>query len=191
RDDLIANRLKKAVGVIVGQPIRCTDTGFGSTAKRRGRDNGAGDLLGPVYTIGVCGNGPDVRQSTERDRKSKQKLDIAPPTSFTADRDGGLAAREQHARGWYGLMVVPPLTRNARHDTRDLTRFTLDGIAQYDRDYVVSQRDLGRCKWRTLRITDEPRFAARKSRIARFWRLVTSGIEMENHRSRLGDAVSF
>jgi len=42
-------------------------------------------------------------------------------------------------------MIPHHLTRNASHDTCDLTRFALDGVAQNHGNDLVRQCDLSRC----------------------------------------------
>ena len=80
-DDLVAQRLEEAVAVVVGQARLGVDPARGGAGQGVGRDDGAGDLLGPVHAVGVAGQREHARQAVQLDGEREQELDIAPAAS--------------------------------------------------------------------------------------------------------------
>ena len=68
---------EKAIAAIIGRTVLGADAGTRSARPRVGTDNGAGDLLCTVDTIGVGHERMDAGQAVELDRNRQQEFDIA------------------------------------------------------------------------------------------------------------------
>jgi len=65
------------MAAIIGRTVLGADAGTRCTRPRVGIDNGSGDLLCTVDTVGVGHERMNAGQAVELDRKRQQELDIA------------------------------------------------------------------------------------------------------------------
>src|SRR6516162_4716257 len=94
--DEMAERGEKSVSVIIYERRLCRDAAGSSTCQAVRVKNCPGIVFGTIYAIGVACEGRNTLSAIERYRKSEQKLDIAAAPAPSGNRDGRLAARQEH-----------------------------------------------------------------------------------------------
>ena len=95
-----------------------------------GCQHSAGDLFGTVHAIGVAGQRMHAAQTAQRHGQRQQELHVASAASVALERDGGLAAGQQHAGRLEGLALTGHLQRDAGQGLADVARFAFQAVAQ-------------------------------------------------------------
>ena len=89
-------------------------------------DKGAGIVLGAINTVGISGQRRDPFAAINGYGKGQQKLRISTAATFAAQRDGGLAARQQHHRLGKGSVARGNLFGNGGMDLRHVARLAFN-----------------------------------------------------------------
>src|SRR5712671_3653976 len=196
--DEVAEGGEKPVRIVLGNGL------FDGDAPRRRAgegvwvDNRPGIVFGSVDPVGITGERGDALGAAgifgQRGGERQQEFAVAPAAAISLDRNGGLAARQQHRRRRDDVIADAELAGAQLHrdrgmHRRDVARLALDAVAQHNRRDVARQGCLRRGGQCLLRAGDQLVACIGESRIARFRRLVGCGREMRDYRFRLVDAV--
>src|SRR5690606_18244273 len=124
-DDGVAELLEEAMAVVLGECVARTHAHLPGARECVRRGDSAGDLLEPVDAVGVASECVHLFHAVELDGEREQELDIAPATTLALDGDGGLAARQDHARARERLFARGYLVGDAGEDLADVLGLAL------------------------------------------------------------------
>src|SRR5271166_3899789 len=179
---LIAERLEKAVPVVVGKTLLCIDPERLGALQRVWRNDRASDLLGAVDAVGVAGDGPDALKTIEMHRERQEEFDVAAAAPLPSHGDRCFAARYHRAGRGRWLVAHDDLPGDPAHHPADFGGFALDRVAE-DQGSIArlagdARGGLKRGLWRG----DDAICRSREGRVARLWRLRGLVLETLLHR---------